>query len=209
MLTNVLVGIIMLLMIGCSVISCLYFKARNTANDNEMLASLWNRRYLDMTENRDMYMHEEGKAKSKIYELEDAIKDKDSLIKLLKQRVDARTINYTRTTVAAKDANGNIAIPREIFKDEDPAESSLFYAAAWDTIVNLIAKDILNDSTIFNIKYDIRNDTYCLCYYYKKFLSREYRSNGYRIEPWSESPVKELVERIRKQEGDEDGQNNN
>lgn len=202
MLTNVLVGIIILLMIGCSVMSCLYFKVREKAKDNETLASLWHRRYLDMTESRDMYMNEDGISKSKVCELEDAIKNKNSEIRLLKQQVDDRTINYTRTTVAAMDSNGNIIIPREVFKNEDPVESSLFYASAWDTITNLIAKDILSDSTIFNIKYDMLKDAYHLCFHYKKFLSREYRSGGYRIEPWSESPVKELVERIRKQEGD-------
>jgi hypothetical protein len=178
----------------------LYFSVRKEADDNESLASLWHRRYLDMTENRDMYLHEEGKAKSKIYELEDAIENKDSEIKLLKKQVDDSTIGYITTTVAANDANGSIVIPREIFKNEDPVESSLFYASAWNTIANLIAKDILGDSTIFRIEYDMRNDVYRLCYHYKKFLSRDYRSDGYRIEPWSESPVKELVERIRKLE---------
>ena len=207
--SRVLLAIILLLCCFIYITLRFYFDERKKAKTNESRASAWRSRYDDMLESRNMYLDEDVKAKSRVCELEDAIKHKDSEIKLLKQQVDNRTINYIRTTVVAEDVSSNILIPRDIFKDEDPVESSLFYAAAWNTLVNLIAKDILSDSTRFNIEYDMRNDVYRLCYHYKKFLSRDYRSDGYRIEPWSKSPVEELVERIRKQEGEKDGNKNN
>ena len=200
MITRVLIAIILILLYCFIITLRFYFDEKKKAKNSESRASSWHNRYDDMLESRNEYMDKGIKAKSRVLELEKVIKNKDSEIRLLKQQVDDRTINYTRTTLAAEDVNGNIVIPREIFKNEDPVESSLFYASAWNTIADLIAKDILSDSTRFHIEYDMRNDAYRFCFHYKKFMCSGYRSDEYRIEPWSESPVKELVERIRKQE---------
>lgn len=209
MITNVLIGIIAVLVICCCIMLHLYFSVRKVADDYEHMYMKYSELFHGTESERKYYYTAwDGLAKEND-ELKEVIKNKDSEIKLLRQQVDDHIINYTTTTVAAEDVNSYIVIPREIIKNEDPAESSLFYAGAWNTLVNLIAKDILSDSTKFSIKYDILRDVYCLCYHYKKFSSRNYRSDGYRIEPWSESPVKELIERIRKQEGEIDGNKNN
>lgn len=205
-----LIVLIAILVICCCIMLYLYFSVRKEADNYEYEYRKYTDLYTYAESDRKFYHGELDRVLKENIEFEKSIKDKDSEIKLLRQQVDNRTINYTRTTVAADDVNSNIIIPREIFKNEDPIESSLFYKSTWNTLVDLVAKDILSDSTRFFIEYDISSDRYRLHFYYKKFLSKNYRSDGYRINAWSESPVKELVERMKQNEkGDRNGNRNN
>ena len=206
-MTTFLIVLIAILVICCGIMLYLYFSVRKEADDYAHEYRRYSELYVAAKSDKEFYRDELDKRLEENIELEKVSKDatellgrKDSEIKLLRKQVNDRTVNYTTTTVSAYDANGSIIIPREIFKNEDPVESSLFYKSVWDTLVNIIAKDILSDSARFNIEYDISKDAYHLCFHYKKFLSKDYKSNGYRIEPWSESPVEELINRIRKQE---------
>lgn len=211
-----LIVLIAILVICCGIMLYLYFSVRKEADNYAHEYRRYSELYVAEKSDKEFYRDEHEKVLKENIELEKVSKDatellgrKDSEIISLRKQVDDRTINYTRTTVAANDVNSNIIIPREIIKNEDPVESSLFYKSTWNMLVDLVAKDILSDSTRFYIGYDISSDTYRLYFHYKKFLSRDYRSDGYRIEPWSESPVEELIGRIRKEEGSKDGQNNN
>lgn len=197
-----LIVLIAILVICCGIMLYLYFSVRKEADNYAREHSKYFELYAAVKSDKEFYRDRLDKLLKESIELEKSNKGMASEIKLLKKQVEDRTINYTTTTVAANDVNSNIVIPRKIFKNEDPVESSLFYAAAWNTLVDLVAKDILSDSTTFNIEYDMFTDSYRLCFYYKKFLSRNYKSGGYRIDPWSNSPVENLINLIRKNEGE-------
>ena len=118
-MTTFLIILIAILVICCCVMLYLYFSVRKEADANETLASLWNRRYLDMTDSRDMYMDEDGKAKSKICELEDALYEKNKQIKMLRSLIDDRTINVRTFGTRTDYFNGSIDIPDELLRDEN------------------------------------------------------------------------------------------
>ena len=189
-----------ILAICCSAILYLYFKAKSEVNSNEILATMWHDRYLSMIDSRDMYMNEEGKAKSKICELENALYEKKRELKMLRSLIDERTINVRTFGTRTEYFNGSVDIPDELLRDGsicDTFDAPIFDLEIKDKLTKMLGNAVLKH-TGFKMHYDLRHHTRQLIYICPIVVENKKCDNGEFIylDQEAEMPMLDIIKKL-------------
>ncbi len=208
-MTTFLIVLIAILVICCCVMLYLYFSVRKEADGNEKLASLWHDRYLDMTESRNMYMDEDGKAKSKVCELEDALHEKNKQIKMLRLMIGDHTISIRTFGTRTNFFSGSIDIPVELKSSDNNFNFDPFDAKIIDKDIRLKLVKMLGEEALrhtgFRMEYDMYCHKYSMIYICPMCVDNKYVNEGECIylDKNAEMPMLDMIQKLFKQEVDE------
>jgi hypothetical protein len=202
-----LIVLIAILVICCGIMLYLYFSVRKEADDNKTLASLWHNRYLGMTESRNMYMDEDGKAKSKVCELEDVLYEKNKQIKMLRSMISDHTISIRTFGTRTNYFSGSIDIPAELRSAEnkfDPFDAAIIDKDIRLKLVKMLGEEALKH-TGFRMEYDIYGHKYSMIYICPMCVENKYVDEGesvYLVMD-SEMPMLDMIQNLFKQKDKE------